>query len=69
MCREARDEAQGGQGQQEDDLTLVVAGDVSKEDNVDRLFSRVKEVYGKSVTTSCLLEILRCPSKGRYHTV
>jgi NAD(P)-dependent dehydrogenase (short-subunit alcohol dehydrogenase family) len=56
LCREARDEAQGGQGQQGDDLTLIVAGDVSKEDNVERLFSRVKEVYGKSVTAPSLPE-------------
>ena len=59
LCREAADEAQGGQDQQEEDLTLIVAGDVSKEDNVERLFSRVKEVYGKPFAASCLSDIFR----------
>jgi NAD(P)-dependent dehydrogenase (short-subunit alcohol dehydrogenase family) len=42
LCKEACGE------KADDKLTLIVAGDVSSEDNVKQLFERTKEVYGRA---------------------
>ena len=64
LCQEAL--VQGGSGseqEQEDKLTLVVAGDVSVEGNVEALFDAIKETYGKSysnVQSSKLSTLIEC---------
>lgn len=43
MCRDAAGSTDG-----DEDLTLIVAGDVSEESNVESLFDAIKKTYGKS---------------------
>jgi NAD(P)-dependent dehydrogenase (short-subunit alcohol dehydrogenase family) len=45
MCRDA-----AGSDNGDDDLTLIVAGDVSEESNVESLFDAIKKTYGKCFT-------------------
>lgn len=45
MCQEA-----SGSDDEDDRLTLTVAGDASVESNVEALFDAVKETYGESST-------------------
>jgi NAD(P)-dependent dehydrogenase (short-subunit alcohol dehydrogenase family) len=45
MCRDAAGSTNG-----DEDLTLIVAGDVSEESNVESLFDAIKKTYGKAIT-------------------
>lgn len=61
MCRDA-----AGADNGDDDLTLIVAGDVSEESNVESLFDAIKKTYGKCVEAYRHIDRYRCSTSYPY---
>lgn len=62
MCRDAAGSTNG-----DEDLTLIVAGDVSEESNVESLFDAIKKTYGKYITAIDHINRDECSSSCPCH--
>jgi NAD(P)-dependent dehydrogenase (short-subunit alcohol dehydrogenase family) len=61
MCRDA-----AGPTNDNEDLTLIVAGDVSEESNVESLFDAIRKTYGKAITAHPRIDRHQCSTPCHY---